>query len=327
MLKRWCRILLGPTFLAASASAEAPPQFQTAWGEAGAGAGQFSGAPEGICVDLAGNVYVADTGNYRIQKFSGDGTPLAQWGTGGFGNGQFRHPRDIAVDASGHIYVADSDNNRIQKLDPTGVFIAKWGRNGGDGSSGSGDGEFNDPWGLDVAPDGTVYVADTFNSRIQVFDTDGTFLARWGGWDVFSQPHDVAVGPDGSVYVLDTGNARVQKLTPGGVLVTSWGSPGSGEGQFWGPRGIKCDATGNVYVGDTFAHRVQKFSADGAFLCLWGTPGTEAGQFQFTWGVAVDGSGRIFVADAGNSRIQRFAPAPIAVVPITWGEFKELMRR
>jgi pimeloyl-ACP methyl ester carboxylesterase len=85
------------------------------WGSYGSGAGQFN-FPAGLCVDDTGNVYVADTGNHRIQKFTGTGTFVTQWGSNGTAPGQFRYPSDVAVDDSGSVYVADRLNFRIQKF-------------------------------------------------------------------------------------------------------------------------------------------------------------------------------------------------------------------
>ena len=97
------------------------------------GNGQFN-VPAGVAVDHAGNVYVADSGNNRIQKFDSIGKFIATWGSSGSGNGQFSGIGGVALDSAGNVYVADQGNNRIQKFDSIGKFIATW------GSSGSGNG-------------------------------------------------------------------------------------------------------------------------------------------------------------------------------------------
>ena len=132
----------------------------------GSGDGQFdfsSFAIADVAVDSAGNIYVADYDNHRIQKFHHSGTFLAKWGTNGSGDGQFDNPRRVAVDSAGNVYVADSGNHRIQKFDSNGTFLATWGTNG------SGDGQFTLPSGVAVDAMGNVYVAGTINSRIQKF--------------------------------------------------------------------------------------------------------------------------------------------------------------
>jgi DNA-binding beta-propeller fold protein YncE len=169
--------------------------------------------PRGIAVDSSGYVYVADSGNNRIQKFDSDSNFITTWGSQGSGDGQFRNPSGIAVDSSGYVYVADSGsvcvpsgNNRIQKFDSDGTFITKW------GSYGTGDGEFIHPWSIAVDSSGYVYVADSGNHRIQKFDSDGTFI-------------------------------------------TKWGSNGAGEGEFDWPVGIAVDSSGYVYVAERLSHK------------------------------------------------------------------------
>ncbi|MCX6689223.1 MAG: SBBP repeat-containing protein, partial [Methanoregula sp.] len=135
--------------------------FVTKWGTLGSSYGQFS-EPWSVAVDSSDNVYVADFGNYRIQKFSPDGTYLAWWRTQDSGGVQY-HPYGVAVDSSGNVYVADHDNNRIQKFSSTGTFLTKW------GTQGTGDGQLYFPWGLVVDSSDNVYVADYNNNRIQKF--------------------------------------------------------------------------------------------------------------------------------------------------------------
>jgi len=94
---------------------EQPPRFITKWGTEGEGDGQFN-FPIGVAVDSSDNVYVADLGNRRIQKFDSDGTFITKWGSFGKGDGQFEFPTGVAVDSSGNAYVTDIENNRIQKF-------------------------------------------------------------------------------------------------------------------------------------------------------------------------------------------------------------------
>src|SRR5207247_8536861 len=141
--------------------------FGTAWGSGGSGNGRFGHytGPWDVAADASGNVYVADTGNHRIQKFDANGTFLTTWG--GYGrlgtDGQFYTLVGIGTDGSGHVYVADTDNERIQKFDASGTFLTKW------GSFGSGDGEFRVRTGGAADGSGNVYVADSDNDRIQKF--------------------------------------------------------------------------------------------------------------------------------------------------------------
>ena len=108
-------VLIALPLLAVTAAAEAPPTFLLKFGTFGIGDGQFD-APAGVAMDPAGNVYVADEYNNRIQKFGGSGIFLTKWGTQGSGDGQFSFPIGVGVDSTGNVYVADYSNHRIQKF-------------------------------------------------------------------------------------------------------------------------------------------------------------------------------------------------------------------
>jgi sugar lactone lactonase YvrE len=118
--------------------------FQLAWGTSGSGNGQFLNGAGGVAVDSAGNVYVTDLGNHRVEKFTSGGSFISSWGGSGSGNGQFSGPEGIAIDSTDNVYIADTGNHRIQKFNTSGTFVTKWGTNG------SGDGQLDTPWGVSV---------------------------------------------------------------------------------------------------------------------------------------------------------------------------------
>ena len=237
--------------------------FITKWGAtllgapiAGTGDGEFT-SPEGVATDSSSNVYVADTGNNRIQKFNSTGGFLTKWGSVGTGTSQFSGPRGVATDSSSNVYVADTGNNRIQKFNSSGSFITQW------GTAGTGNGQFSLPSGVATDSSGNVYVADAGNSRIQKFDSSGTFITQWGsagtGNGQFGTTLDVATGSHGNVIVADGTNNRIQKFRPSGTFINTWGSLGTGTGQFNGPSGVAVASTDHVYVVDRANNRIQKF--------------------------------------------------------------------
>jgi uncharacterized protein (TIGR03663 family) len=187
------------------------------------------------------------------------------------------------------------------------------------GAQGKNPGQFTDPRNVAVGPDGRVYVVDTGNDRIQMFDANGRFIKTWGstgnGPAQFKEPWGITVDAKGIVYVLDTWNHRVQKFSAEGEYQGGWGAYGSTGGTLgdqsvlWGPRGIVTDAQGNVYLTDTGNKRVQKFSPDGKPLGQWGGAGVEPGKFDEPVGIAMDKAGNFYVADTWNQRIQKFDSA------------------
>ncbi len=181
------------------------------WGEKGDQAGEFNG-PRDIAASPDGSLYVVDEFNARVQKFTAEGNFLLEWGSFGFGQGQFEYPAAVAVGPTGVVYVSDDLQKRVQRFTDQGVFLGEWGYEG----LGIGDGGFAFDATMDLAvdEDGNVYVADTGNACIQVFDPEGNFLGAFGnkGSDVgqFLYPEGVAAGPDDRICVIDSGNHRVQ---------------------------------------------------------------------------------------------------------------------
>jgi RNA polymerase sigma factor (sigma-70 family) len=266
------------------------------FGSEGSGDGQFA-RPFGITVDGSGNIYVADTGNNRIQRFDPDGNLLLKWGSQGFGDGQFKFPNGIAVDGLNNVYIADTQNHRIQKFDSNGNFLTKW------GSQGSENGQFNFPAVITTDNLGNVYVSDGLNNRIQKFDSNGNFLEKFVG---FTQPRGMAIDSSGNIYVTEENSHRIQKINSNGNFLLKWGSQGSDDGQFNIPLGIAIDSSGNIHVADTFNNRIQKFDSNGNFLAKWANEANSDGQLNFPHDVGVDDSGNVYVIDTANYRIQKF---------------------
>ena len=178
------------------------------WGSEGSDINQFR-SPLNIAIDSLSNVYVVDSGNYRIQKFTSTGTFINQWGSFGNTNGQFEAPKGIAIDSNDFIYVTDSGNNhRVQKFNSDGDFIYQW------GGFGQGDGQFNSPYGIAVDRNNFLYVADMLNHRIQKFTNDGQYLSKFGefgsGPGFFNMPKNVFMTASDILYITDYKNNRIQ---------------------------------------------------------------------------------------------------------------------
>jgi uncharacterized protein (TIGR03663 family) len=238
------------------------------------------------------------------------------WGQVGTDPGQFNHPRGIAVGPDGNVYVVDSDNYRVQVFGPDGSFLREWGSQcnledghgcvdpDGSGPLETGDGQFQEPWGITVAPDGRVYVADTWNHRIQVFDSDGNFITKWGQYGqtnsqvaLFYGPRDVAVDASGRVFVTDTGNKRVVVFDQDGNLLYQWGGGGVLGGYFEEPVGIDVGPDGNIYVVDTWNQRVQVFDGDYAYLRDWPVQAWYGQSVTNKPYLAVDRQGQVYITD------------------------------
>jgi hypothetical protein len=194
-------------------------------------------------------------------------------------------------------------------------FLSQW------GSDTHSAGKLNAPEAVAVDGSGNTYVADTYNNRIEKYDSSGTYVTQWGiyGCDdgQFSSPQGIVVNASGYVYVADSGNSRIQVFTPTGTYVTQWGYWGSDNSFFEFPDGIATDAAGNVYVADRGNSRIQVFTPSGIYVTQWGTPGSGDGQFNNPNGIAVNASGYVYVADSSNSRIQVFTPTGTYVTQ--WG--------
>ena len=184
----------------------------------------------------------------------------------GLSPGELFHPRDMAIGPDGTLYVADTLNHRIQRFSPEGEVLITWGGFGDFQEGGAEEGTFNEPWGIGVAPNGNVYVADTWNHRIQWFSPDGAFLGTFGQEGQgdapysFWGPRDVAVDSQGRVYVVDTGNKRIKVFDNEGTFVTQFGGPGYLPGLLDEPVGITIGTDDRIYIADTWNQRIQVFS-------------------------------------------------------------------
>ena len=270
------------------------------WGQFGViDPGQFN-HPQQIAVDDERNIYVADTNNSRIQKFTSDGEFLSSWGTYGIEDGKFKSPVGIAV-YENNVYVVDDNLGNIQKFDSNGNFILKW------GEFGTEDGQFNKPKGVTVDSNGIVYVADSKNYRIQIFTSDGEFLSTFGAYGTIDGklkiPVDVAVYGD-FIYVSDPGNYKIEKYALDGTYLHSFDYRFGGSAVR--PGGLVSDPDGNIYFVDAVKYRVVKMSPEGRTLGTFGSVGIGDGKFIQPTDIVLDNRGYLFVLDSSIGLIQKF---------------------
>lgn len=253
----------------------------------------------------------------------------AIYGSQGSEAGQFLRPRDVASAPDGTLYVLDTENHRVQRLAKDGSTLGAWGAFADVTTSAAPGGTFNQPWGIAVAPDGSVYVADTWNHRIQKFTANGEFVRMWGYFGQAEQPEamwgprDVAIDLNGNVYVTDTGNKRVVVFNADGGYLNQFGEAGMGPGQLDEPVGLAVDRNGVVYVADTWNQRVQAFQVteDGSYhpVRTWDVPAWYGQSLDNKPYLAVDDQGNVYVSDPEGYRALKFSPEGQPL--LAWGDF------
>jgi len=300
--------------------------------------------PQGITVDAAGNVYVADTNNSTIRKIATNGVvttfagAAAQTGTsdGAGGSARFNYPFGLAIDSADNIYVADFGNSSIRKITPSASVTTLAGTSGQTGSADGtgGAARFDHPSAVSVDTVGNVYVVDTSNQTIRRITTGGSVTTIAGspglGGKVdatgasarfFYAAGIVVNGTGTTIYVADTGNHTIRAVTAAGAVSTLAGAVGltgiadgaGGDALFAYPYGLAVDAAGTIYVADHNNHTIRKITAGGAVTTLAGSAGVagsadgigSASRFNGPTGIAVDGSGNIYVADTDNQTIRK----------------------
>ncbi|MFG6486721.1 NHL repeat-containing protein [Roseateles sp. BYS78W] len=293
-----------------------------------AGCGGGGGGSEGSPPPSAGSTQNGGV----VTTLAGSGQTGSTDGAGAAA--KFYLPYAVAADAGGTVYVADSQNNLIRKVTPAGVVSTLAGSGSAGSTNGTGNAaSFSNPCGVAVAPDGTVYVADTANHMIRKITPAGivTTLAGSGNRGnangvgsaaSFTFPYAVAVDASNTVYVGDTNNFLIRKITSDGVVTTLAGSGivGSANGtgtaaSFEVVRGIAVDASGTVYVADSGNSLIRKITPAGVVTTLAGSgqegyaDGTGAvALFSNPVGICVHSSGTVYVADPAINVIRKITP-------------------
>ncbi len=259
-------------------------------------------------------------------------------------------PRSVAIGPGGLHYILDTGNNRVVVLNTDGSMLFEFGSTcfleegesrgcadpDGAGPLALGDGQFREPWGIAVGADGTVFVADTWNGRIQAFDDQGNFLRKWGAFDIVSEdnrdpyalfgPRGLTVAPTGNLLIADTGNKRILEFTAEGEFVRQVGGGGVMLGQFQEPVDVTIHPlTGNVLVSDAWNRRIQVLSSDLAPLFEWQIPTWES---QNVWDkpfVAAAADGTVYASDPEYAQVYVISSG--GIVNASFGRYGEELNR
>ena len=340
-----------------------PANGQTIFTVAGMSSGGYSGDggpatlaalrnQQGIAVDAAGNIFIADYGNSVIRKVDVYGIITTVAGNGMASDGgdggpataaELNYPTDVAVDDVGNIYIADSWNSAIRKVNTSGIIstIAGYGTAGFSGDGGAATAaKLNFPAGVAVDRSGNVFIADTRNNRIRMITASGTISTVAGsdssgyGGDggpaitaKLSQPNNVTTDTFGNMYIADGYNYRIRKVNASGIIHTiagigSFGYTGDGgaatSAKIYSPFGITVDE-GNVYFADYDNNRVRKIDTGGIIttvagngLSLYSGDGGPATAAGMHPRGVAYRNGVLYVSDYTNFRVRKVCNFPVA---------------
>jgi DNA-binding beta-propeller fold protein YncE len=264
-------------------------------------AGPYSGlplsAPRAVAVSPDSRRVIADTGNHRVVVLNPDGSERKVFGS--FCN------------------LGNPEASGCQDLDGAGPMAV-------------GDGQFNEPWGVAVDAEGQIYVADTWNGRIQLFSPEGQFIRKWGYFNFTDEslsdtqalygPRGLAVDLNGNLLVADTGNKRIIRYTPEGEFIDQIGGGGVIAGRFDEPTSVAADPSdGSIVVADAWNRRVQRFDSALAYLSEFPVPGWESKEIFHKPNLTVAADGTIYATDPQYYRV--FVFGRDGVVQATFGRF------
>ena len=304
------------------------------------------GLPVEIAVDLAGNIFIADRGNYRVRQVNAARIMTTVAGRGDDGvpasSAQLNSAIFLSADGAGNLFITDADSQRVRKVTPGGIIVTV----AGDGAAGfAGDGgpataaHLKYPEAAAVDSAGNLFIADSRNQRIRKVTQNGIIttiagngtqgLRGDGGPATSAQlnyPWSVAVDSAGNVFVADSNNNAIRKIDINGIISTLAGNGSrgfSGDGgpatsaQLASPYGLAVDAADNLFISDSGNNCVRKVTPDGTINTIAGNglagsggdggPATSA-QLSFPNNLTVDQAGNVFVADTGNERIRKITP-------------------
>ena len=239
-------------------------EFSKSFGKKGSEKGEFR-SPLGIDIDDEGKVYVADSGNHRVQILDAKGNFIEKIRLPRQKDERPPDPTDVAVDDLHHkCYIVDNDNHRVLAYDLSRLQLLRT-----YGSHGTGTDRFRYPFFIALGKEQTLYVVDVINTRVQVLNSEGVFIAEIGGWGVekgeFFRPKGVAIDKHNRVYVSDSYLGVIQVFAATGEFYAALGDPATGKvKKFRTPMGLFVDQQNRLYVVETLANKVSVYQLQGA---------------------------------------------------------------
>ena len=302
-------------------------------------------APQGVALDLSGNLYIADYGNHRVRKVSAGKISTVVGGALGLApvaaSAMFVLAQGVAKDHAGNLYVSDSLNSVVYQITPAGT-LSLYAGNGQPGYAGDNGpataAELEYPVGLAVDSNGALYIADSFNHRIRMVSNG--FITTVAGSGVpgyagdggaataarLEYPRGVALDAGGDLLIADSYNSAIREVTANGVIGTVAGTGIAGYSGDGGPAtsarlnlpsSVALDSSGNLFIADAANQRIRKVSTGGTIVTVAGTGvagsigssgvATTA-QLNNPVGVATDSAGNLYIADEGNDAIRIVTP-------------------
>jgi hypothetical protein len=291
-------------------------------GDGGPAANAALNQPQGVAVDVFGNLFITDLGNNRVRRVSPDGviTTVAGNGANSFSgdggqatNASLSFPYGVGADSFGNLFISDLGNNRIRKVSASGIITTVAG-NGSAGFSGDAglatNAALNEPFGVAVDDFGNIFIADTGNNRVRKVDTNGIISSFGSG---IQQPYDLGADGFGNIVVSDLRNNSVHKVDTNGVVTTVAGDGSAGYSGDGGPAtgaslnqpyGVAVDPAGNLFIGDTVNNRIREVGLGGfPVLTLTGVTSSNAGSYT------------VVISNPGGSVTSSVAVLTVALPP------------
>gem|GEM_PF-6445431 len=266
--------------------------FEKEWGNYGTNQGQFIW-PTKIEKDLNNFLYIADNGNYRIQKFNSDGNFILQFGNHGDLNGQFKSISDLTIDFYNNIYILDIERNDVQKFDSDGNFILRW------GNAGQNNGEFLYPFSV-TTDNSYIYILDLINLRIQKFDLQGNFIQIWN-----ANANNFYCLNFNNPFIFIGGSGKIFKYDLNGIFISYFQLNETSQGNYFNPTRIKFDKNGYLYAINSDNRKIGKYTKEGYFI---ENLVTANGNFLFGDDICIGENDEIFIVKSDEHKIQKFKP-------------------